>query len=111
ANFDLLDVDRIEILRGPQGTLTGRNSEGGAIKFVSRRPDGSGGGYIQAGYGSRNRINLRASADFTIAKDLYGRISGTFADQKGYVQNIDYGCAHPGSGVASTRPANDCVIG
>jgi len=110
ANFDLLDVSRIEILRGPQGTLTGRNSEGGAIKFISRRPDGGGGGYVQATYGSRDRINLRASADFTIAKDLYGRISGTFADQKGYVDNIDYGCANPGSGVASTRAAGDCVV-
>lgn len=111
ANFDLLDVDRIEILRGPQGTLTGRNSEGGAIKFVSRRPNGTDGGYVQATYGSRDRINLRASADFTIAKDLFGRISGTFADQKGYVKNIDYGCSHPGSGIASNRPANDCVVG
>lgn len=109
ANFDLLDVERIEILRGPQGTLTGRNSEGGAIKFVSRRPDGTGGGYVSATYGSRDRINLRASADFTIAKNLFGRISGTFADQKGYVKNIDYGCANPGSGVPATRPANDCV--
>ncbi len=107
ANFDLLDVERVEILRGPQGTLTGRNSEGGAIKFVSRKPSGDGG-YVQATYGSRNRINLRASADFTIAKDLFGRLSGTFADQKGYVKNIDYGCANPTSGVPRTRPGNDC---
>ena len=109
ANFDLLDVERIEILRGPQGTLTGRNSEGGAIKFISRRPDGTGGGYVQATYGSRDRINLRGSADFTIAKDLFGRISGTFANQKGYVQNIDYGCSHPGSGVVAKRTGGDCA--
>ncbi|HSI18606.1 MAG TPA: TonB-dependent receptor, partial [Sphingomonas sp.] len=111
ANFDLLDVERVEILRGPQGTLTGRNSEGGAIKFVSRRPDGTDQGYVSATYGSRNRVNLRGSADFTIAKDLYGRLSGTFASQGGYVDNIDYGCSHPGSGVASTRPAGNCVVG
>jgi iron complex outermembrane recepter protein len=111
ANFDLLDVDRIEILRGPQGTLTGRNSEGGAIKFVSRRPNGNGGGYVSATYGSRNRINLRASADFTIAKNLFGRISGTFADQGGYVNVIDYGCANPTSGVPARKAGTNCLVG
>jgi iron complex outermembrane receptor protein len=110
ANFDLLDVERVEILRGPQGTLTGRNSEGGAIKFVSKKPTGEGG-YVSATYGSRNRINLRASADFTIAKDLFARVSGAFADQGGYVQNIDYGCAVPASGVPSTSGGAKCVKG
>lgn len=110
ANFDLLDVERIEILRGPQGTLTGRNSEGGAIKFISRRPNGEGGGYLAATYGSRDRIGLRGAADFTIAKDLFARVSGTFADQAGYVKQIDYGCAHPGQGVAATRPAGKCTV-
>ena len=96
ANFDLMDVERVEVLRGPQGTLTGRNSEGGAIKFISRKPTGDGSGYVSATYGSRNRINLRASADFTIAKDLYARLSGTFADQGGYVNVLDYNCATTG---------------
>jgi iron complex outermembrane recepter protein len=111
ANFDLLDVERIEILRGPQGTLTGRNSEGGAIKFVSRRPTGNGGGYVSGTYGSRNRINLRASADFTLTEGLFGRLSGTFADQEGYVKNIDYGCANPTSGVVARKSGTDCVNG
>jgi iron complex outermembrane recepter protein len=110
ANFDLLDVERVEILRGPQGTLTGRNSEGGAIKFVSRKPTGEGG-YVSATYGSRNRINLRASADFKIAESLFARMSGTFADQGGYVKNIDYGCAFPASGIPRQRPGTDCVAG
>jgi iron complex outermembrane recepter protein len=110
ANFDLLDVERVEILRGPQGTLTGRNSEGGAIKFVSKKPTGEGG-YVSATYGSRNRINLRASADFTIAKDLFARVSGAFADQGGYVKNIDYGCAFPASGVPSKSGGTKCVNG
>jgi len=81
ANFDLLDVERIEILRGPQGTLTGRNSEGGAIKFIWRKPTGEAGGYLAATYGIRNRINLRGSADFTIAKDLFARF-GTLRIRK-----------------------------
>src|SRR4029077_1293835 len=90
ANFDLMDVERVEVLRGPQGTLTGRNSEGGAIKFVTRKPTGDGGVYVSATYGSRQRINLRASSDFKLAENLTGRVSGTFADQDGYVDVFNY---------------------
>ncbi len=109
ANFDLLDVQRVEVLRGPQGTLTGKNSEGGAIRFISRKPDGSDSGYISATYGSRNRINLRGAADFTLAKDLFARISGGYASQDGYVDVIDYGCAFPGSGVPAASGGSKCL--
>ena len=54
ANFDLLDVARVEVLRGPQGTLTGRNSEGGAIKFISRRPTGDGADSRRADRGTES---------------------------------------------------------
>ncbi len=53
ANFDLLDLDRVEILRGPQGVLGGRNSEGGAIKLYSQKPSETDGGSFQAGVGAR----------------------------------------------------------
>jgi iron complex outermembrane receptor protein len=109
ANFDLLDVERVEVLRGPQGTLTGRNSEGGAIKFISRKPTGEGG-YVSATYGSRNRINLRASADFKLGENLFARMSGTFADQGGYVDVIDYGCAFPASGIPSVAGGTKCNL-
>jgi iron complex outermembrane recepter protein len=109
ANLDLLDVERVEVLRGPQGTLTGRNSEGGAIKFISKKPTGEGG-YVSATYGSRNRINLRASADFKLAENLFARMSGTFADQGGYVNVIDYGCAFPASGIAAVAGGTKCNL-
>jgi iron complex outermembrane recepter protein len=110
AIFDLLDVDRVEILRGPQGTLTGRNSEGGAIKFYSKKPTGSGG-YVEATYGSRNRIGIRAAADFSLSETLKMRLSGVFKDQKGYVDRVDYGCRFPTSGVPSTNSGGgDCVV-
>lgn len=110
ANFELLDLERIEILRGPQGTLQGRNSIGGAIRLISKRPDAGGGGFLEASYGSRNLIGLRGGATFTIANGLYGRISGTARQQEGYVDRIDYGCAFPASGIAATRTAGDCTI-
>jgi iron complex outermembrane recepter protein len=112
ANFDLLDVERVEVLRGPQGTLTGRNSEGGAIKFISRKPTGDGGGYVSGTYGSRNRVSVRASADFKIAEDLFARLSGTFSDQGGYVKRLDFGCANPTGGIPrGTQTNGSCVQG
>ena len=129
AVFDLLDLDRVEILRGPQGTLTGRNSEGGAIKLYSRKPTGDGGGFVEATYGSRNRLGVRGSADFTLAENLFGRISGSYKQQDGYVDRLDFGCVYPAGGpatfvnaagvtlprnpaggVARVRPVNDCKI-
>jgi len=116
--FDLLDLDRVEVLRGPQGTLAGRNSIGGAIKLYSKRPNGDDGGYIQATYGIRHRLDLRGSADFTIADGLYGRLSGVSKTQDGYVNRMDFGCVNPpGSannpaegGIAATTSNPDCVV-
>ncbi len=74
--LDLLDLDRVEILRGPQGTLAGRNSIGGAVKLYSQKPKGDGSGYLAATYGIRDRVDLRGSADFALADNLFARISG-----------------------------------
>lgn len=111
ADMDLLDLDRVEILRGPQGTLTGRNSIGGAIKMISKKPTGSNSGYVEATYGSNERIGFRGSADFAINDQLSMRVSGAMKKQNGYVDRIDYGCAFPASGVPTTRTAGNCKVG
>ncbi|WP_417320075.1 TonB-dependent receptor [Emcibacter sp.] len=112
--MDLLDLERVEILRGPQGTLTGRNSIGGAIKLVSKRPSGENEGYVSASYGSRDLIDIRASGDFTLADGLYARVSGVHKEQKGWVDRVDYGCANPGNpeGIAAILPsaAGNCTF-
>ncbi|KRA80750.1 TonB-dependent receptor [Altererythrobacter sp. Root672] len=117
--FDLLDLDRVEILRGPQGTLAGRNSIGGAVKLYSKRPTGSNTGTVSATYGSRDRIDLRASADLGLTDSLSARISGVSKSQDGYISRMDFGCVHPAgsdalnptNGVPRILPANsDCVL-
>ena len=70
ANFDLLDLDRVEILRGPQGVLGGRNSEGGAVKLYSQKPKGDDSGSIRATYGSRNLLDFRATGDVALTDTL-----------------------------------------
>ena len=95
AIFDLLDLDRVEVLRGPQGTLAGKNSIGGAVKLYSKKPTGDGSGYISGTYGSRNRVDLRASADFKLAPDLFMRLAGVAKKQEGYVKRLDFGCVNP----------------
>ena len=64
ANFDLLDLDRVEIARGPQGVLGGRNSEGGSIKLYSQKPRGDDSGSVRVTYGSRSLLDMRATGDF-----------------------------------------------
>jgi len=113
ANFDLLDLERVEVLRGPQGTLTGRNSIGGAIKLFSVKPNEDSSASVSATYGSRKRMDLRASANFALGQDLYARVSGVFKKQDGYVKQMDYGCAKPGNAEGITgfpSSGSDCVM-
>lgn len=99
--LDLLDLDRVEVLRGPQGTLSGRNSIGGSVKLFSKRPEGSNTGTISAAYGSRNRVDLRASADFSLAPGLDMRVAGVAKKQEGYIKRLDFGCVYPAGGPAT----------
>jgi iron complex outermembrane receptor protein len=108
---DLLDLDRVEVLRGPQGTLAGRNSIGGAIKLFSKKPSGTGGSAALT-YGSFDRIDARAMADFALVPDkFYARIAGVSKNRDGYVHRRDYGCEHPGSGVPAFTVGMGCDLG
>ena len=114
AQFDLIDLDRIEILRGPQGTLSGRNSIGGSIRLISKKPSGDTGGFVSGTYGSRNRVDLRASGDFVLVPDkLFARVSGVGRAQGGFVDVLDFQCANPTSTPAlpSGNVDRDCKIG
>ena len=113
SEMDLTDLDRIEVLRGPQGTLSGKNSIGGAIKLFSKKPGDDTDGYAEASYGSFNRINLRAGGNFTLIQDkLYVRVSGTSKTADGYMTRLDYGCVNPSSsGIFQGGLASGCKLG
>jgi len=103
--LDLLDLDRVEVLRGPQGTLAGRNSIGGAVKLYSKKPEGSNSGYVAGAYGSRNRVDIRASADFNLAQGIDVRVAAVAKKQEGYVDRLDFGCMYPAGGAKTFTPA------
>ena len=96
AMFDLGDIDRVEVLRGPQGTLFGKNNEGGAVRLFSTQPKGDGSGYFEAGYGSYRRFMVKAAYDFSIVPEkLALRLSGGMSRVDGYVTRYDFVCLHP----------------
>jgi iron complex outermembrane recepter protein len=101
--LELIDLDRIEVLRGPQGTLAGKNSIGGSIKLFSAKPKGDNSGSLQVGYGRFNALNVRGMADLKISDTLAVRLSGMTRSSDGYVAMLDYGLTHPSSNV----PANN----
>lgn len=110
--FDLLDLSRVEILRGPQGTLAGMNSIGGAVKLYSQKPDDQGGGYLQASYGGYQHVGARGNFDAVLVPGkLFMRVAAATEHQQGYVTRLDYACVHPGSPLVSNTPATGCVLG
>lgn len=88
AFLEVFDVDRIEVLRGPQGTFYGRNTIGGAVKFVSTRPTTSFSGYLEAGAGNFNSALVKARVSGPIAGEkLRGKIAFAYNRRDGYNNN------------------------
>ncbi len=92
---DLMDLERVEVLRGPQGTLFGRSAIGGAIRYISKAPQGDDTGDISVTYGDFNRIDIRASYDFKLSDTVFARVSGVAKKRDGYQQVYDFACRFP----------------
>ena len=87
ATLDFLDVAQVEVLRGPQGTLFGKNTTAGAINVTSRRPNFTPESNIEVGYGSYNFFQTKASISGPLSSKVAGRVSFSGTGREGFVYN------------------------
>jgi iron complex outermembrane receptor protein len=86
-DFSLFDVQRVEVLRGPQGTLFGRNATGGAIQFVTNKPTKNTDGYVDLQYGSFDSRRVEAAIGGAIVDRIQGRLSVLYQDDGPWWEN------------------------
>ena len=86
AVLRVLDIDRIEVLRGPQGTLFGRNSTGGAIRIFSKQPTDEFEGYVRGTVANMDRFDLVGSVNVPVAEGVAIRAQAAWLEQGGFVR-------------------------
>jgi iron complex outermembrane receptor protein len=113
SNFDLLDIDHVEVLRGPQGTLFGRNALAGAVNLVSKQPSLSDpSGYVQVTTGAYKRIDVRAGFSVPLTENLAVSASALSKKRDGYQKLLDFRCQMIKNGtpaLAGTLPFSDAI--
>ena len=91
AFSDLIDIDRLEVLRGPQGTLFGKNTSAGVINIVTRRPGDTFGGFVEGGYASNgDEWRLRGAVDLPFSDRVKGRFTAFYGEYGGNIRNVLY---------------------
>lgn len=84
-----LDIENVEVLRGPQGTLFGRNNTGGAIRFTTRKPDGELGGSVRFGFGNLGRKDVTLIGNVPVSDDIWLRGTIVKYDRDGHVEGTE----------------------
>ena len=87
SGFLLFDTERVELLRGPQGTLYGRNATGGLVHFVTVKPQDDYGGYSKVSLGSYNTLSLEGAVNLPVSEKVAFRLSLSTKQGDGYVTN------------------------
>jgi len=85
--LNLVDIERVEVLRGPQGTLFGRNTIGGAVSVTSRLPDETLHGHVEVTGGRFNRIDVRGSLNAPLSDTLYAKVSAASFNRNGFLDS------------------------
>lgn len=91
AGFPIFDLARTEALRGPQGTLFGRNATGGAVQFISNQPTNELSGHLNATYGRFNQTIVDGAVSGALSDTLTARLAGLYDRDDGYIKNITPG--------------------
>jgi iron complex outermembrane receptor protein len=89
AISELPELDRVEVLRGPQGTLFGRNTSAGALSIFTAQPKFELGGYIEAGYGNYNAYEVKGAITGPISEKIALRFDGGYRKRDGYIQDAN----------------------
>ena len=115
SDLALADVASIDVLRGPQGTLFGANTESGAVQVHTVKPKGDDTGYIDAAFGTRDHVKVKGAFDLSLVENVLAvRISGFTDQQKGYLNLVDFACKYPsqaGTLQPINTPQNGCSLG
>ncbi len=96
--FSLFDVDRVEVLRGPQGTLFGRNATGGLANFVTNRPTDELGGYVNTTFGERNLVRVEGAVNIPLSDKVDSRLSFESNHYDPLFRNVSGGAADAENG-------------
>jgi iron complex outermembrane receptor protein len=91
GNFDLFDLERVEVLRGPQGTLFGRNASGGVVHFITSKPKDEFEGRAQVKLGDYNLIDIRSMVTGPISETSAYKLAMSSHNRDGYVMNLGTG--------------------
>jgi iron complex outermembrane recepter protein len=93
AFSDLVDIERIEVLRGPQGTLFGKNASAGVINIISRRPSNTFGAFAEGGFffGNGKEYRVRAGVDAPLSEKVGSRFTGFYSKWDGNITNETLG--------------------
>ena len=86
-SFQMFDIERVEVLKGPQGTLYGRNSTAGAVNFIPVRPSRDFNAHIDASYGNYNTFDIEAAVGGALSDTISGRIAIHTTQSDGFVKN------------------------